>query len=40
MRRRKLLEARRAQERSNEAPDVSPLEAYMQLSLFGATFGG
>jgi hypothetical protein len=26
------------EERSNEAPDVSPLEACMQLSLFGATF--
>jgi hypothetical protein len=38
MRRRKLLDERRAEERSNEAPDVSPLEACMQLSLFGATF--
>ena len=35
--RRKLLDERRAEERSNEAPDVSPLEAGMQLSLFGAT---
>ena len=38
MRRRKLLEEGDAEERSNEAPDVSPLEACMQLSLFGATF--
>lgn len=37
MRRRKLLEERDAEDRSNEAPDVSPLEACMQLSLFGAT---
>jgi hypothetical protein len=36
--RRKLLDERPAEERSNEAPDVSPLEACMQLSLFGGTF--
>jgi hypothetical protein len=38
MRRRNLLEERRAEERSNEAPDVSPLEACMQLSLLGGNF--
>ena len=38
MRRRKLLEERDAEERLNEAPEVSPLEACMQLSLFGAIF--
>ena len=38
MRRRKLLEHRPAEERSNEAPELSPIEACMQLSLFGATF--
>jgi hypothetical protein len=37
MRRRKQLEERDAEERSNEAPEVSPREACMQLSLFGAT---
>jgi hypothetical protein len=36
--RRKLVDERPAEERSNEAPDVSPLEACMQLSLFGGTF--
>ena len=38
MRRRKLLEERPLEERSNEAPEVSPMEACMQLSLFGGTF--
>ena len=38
LRRRKFLDERPLQERSNEAPDVSPLEACMQLSLFGGTF--
>jgi hypothetical protein len=38
LRRRKLLDERPEEERSNEAPDVSPLEACMQLSLFGGTF--
>ena len=38
LRRRKLLDERPLEERSNEAPDVSPLEACMQLSLFGGTF--
>ena len=34
----KLIDARPPEERSNEARDVSPLEACMQLSLFGDTF--
>ena len=38
LRRRKLLDERPPEERSNEARDVSPLEACMQLSLFGGTF--
>ena len=38
LRRRKLIDERPAEERSHEAPDVSPLEACMQLSLFGGTF--
>ena len=38
LRRRKLLDERPAEERSNEAPELSPLEACMELSLFGATF--
>jgi len=38
LRRRKLLDERPLEERSNEAPEVSPLEACMQLSLFGGTF--
>ncbi len=38
MRRRKMFDQRPAEERSNEAPEVSPLEACMQLSLFGGTF--
>jgi hypothetical protein len=38
LRRRKLLDERPEEERSNEAPEVSPLEACMQLSLFGGTF--
>ena len=38
MRRRKLVDERPLEERSNEAPELSPLEACMQLSLFGGTF--
>jgi hypothetical protein len=38
LRRRRLLEDRPPEERSNEAPDVSPIEACMQASLFGGTF--
>jgi len=38
LRRRGLLDERRAEERSNEAPELSPIEACMQLSLFGGTF--
>ena len=38
LRRRKLVDDRPIEERSNEAPDLSPLEACMQLSLFGGTF--
>ena len=38
LRRRRLLEDRPPEERSNEAPDLSPLEACMQASLFGGTF--
>ena len=36
--RRKLLDKRPVEERSNEAPELSALEASMQLSLFGASF--
>ena len=36
--RRKLIDERPAEERSNEAPDLSPLEACLQLSLHGGTF--
>ena len=38
MRRRKMFDQRPAEERSNEAPEVSPLEACMQLSLMGGLF--
>jgi Putative transposase len=38
LRRRGLLDARPAEERSNEAPESSPLEACIQMSLFGGTF--
>jgi hypothetical protein len=38
LRRRRLLEDRPPEERSNEAPDLSPIEACMQASLFGGTF--
>ena len=38
LRRRALLDERAAEDRSNEAPELSPLEACMQLSLFGNTF--
>ena len=37
LRRRGLLDERAAEDRSNEAPELSPLEACMQLSLFGST---
>jgi hypothetical protein len=38
LRRRGLIDERPAEERSNEAPEPSPLEACMQLSLFSGTF--
>jgi hypothetical protein len=38
LRRRGLLDERAAEDRSNEAPELSPPEACMQLSLFGSTF--
>ena len=38
LRRRHLLDDRPVEDRSNEAPDLSPLEACMQASLFGGTF--
>jgi len=38
LRRRALLDERAAEDRSNEAPELSPLEACMQLSLFGSTY--
>jgi hypothetical protein len=38
LRRRGLLDERPEQDRSNEAPDPSPLEACIQLSLFGGAF--
>jgi hypothetical protein len=38
MRRRKIFDERPHEERANEAPSQSPLEACMQLSLFGGTF--
>ena len=38
LRRRGLLDERAAEDRSNEAPELSPLEACMQLSLFGSTY--
>ncbi|XXT23937.1 transposase [Sorangium sp. So ce429] len=38
LRRRGLVDERPAEDRSNEVPELSPLEAYMQLSLFGGTF--
>ena len=37
LRRRGLLDERAAEDRSNEAPELAPLEACMQLSLFGST---
>ncbi|XYI02256.1 transposase [Sorangium sp. So ce1128] len=33
-----LVDERPAEDRSNEAPELSPIEACMQLSLFGGTF--
>ncbi len=38
LRRRKLIDERPIEERSGEAPELTPLEACMQLSLFGGTF--
>ena len=38
LRRRGLLDERAAEDRSNEAPELSPLEACMQMSLFGSTY--
>ena len=38
LRRRGLLDERAAEDRSNEAPELAPLEACMQLSLFGSTY--
>jgi hypothetical protein len=38
LRRRALIDERPAEERSNEAPEPSPLEACMQMSLFGGAF--
>ena len=37
LRRRKLIDERPIEERSGEAPELTPLEACMQLSLFGGT---
>ena len=38
LRRRGLVDERAAEDRSNEAPELSPLEACMQLSLVDSTF--
>ena len=38
LRRRGLLDERAAEDRSNEALELSPLEACMQMSLFGSTY--
>ncbi|WP_437979374.1 transposase [Sorangium sp. So ce295] len=38
LRRSKLVDDRPSEERSNEVPELSPLEACMQLSFFGGTF--
>ena len=38
LRRRGLIDERPIEERSNEAPEPSPLEACMQMSLFGGAF--
>jgi hypothetical protein len=38
LRRGGLLDERAEEDRSNEAPELSPLEACMQLSLFGSTY--
>jgi hypothetical protein len=38
LRRRKLLDERPAEDRSNEAHDPTPLEACMQMSLFGGEY--
>ncbi len=37
LRRRDLLDGRPEEDRSSEAPELSPLEACLQLSLFGST---
>jgi len=37
-RRRELVDERPIEEQSNEAPELSPLESCMQLSLFGGVF--
>jgi hypothetical protein len=37
LRRRGLVDERAAEDRSNEAPELSPLEACMQMSLFDST---
>ena len=38
LRRRKFLDERAPEKRSNEAPELPPLKACMQLSLFERTF--
>jgi hypothetical protein len=38
LRRRRLVDERPVEERSNEPPEPSPLEACMQMSLFGGVF--
>jgi hypothetical protein len=38
LRRRGLVDERAVEERSDEAHEPSPLEACMQMSLFGGTF--
>jgi len=38
LRRRKLVDDRPIEEQSNEAPELSPLESCMQMSLFGGVF--
>jgi hypothetical protein len=38
LRRRGLVDERAAEERSNEAPELSPMEACMQVSLFAGEF--
>jgi hypothetical protein len=38
LRRRGLLDEQREEDRSNEAPELSPLKARIHLSLFGSTY--